>query len=490
MHPFVPIAATPQARRLAAAGLIGRFREAGVGLAIVLSARDSGYSYAVAGLAAAVYLVACAISRPAHGRRVDRVGAPRALLVPSVANSLALAALAAAAWQRAGELVFLGCAALIGVTLPALSATLRALWPRVTASALDATYAFDTLIYEVSLIASPALVGVIAVQVSVPLALIVLAATGTIGTAAVSLSPAARWAKTGPPATHPGRPLLGPVVIFLVAIEFLIGGAEGSMTVLVPGFASSHRVASASGILVSALSAGSLAGALAYGLIARRTTWPTRLIACTGALTVTLTALPTLARSPVAFALLLAVVGVTLAPTLTTGFIAIKDAAPPQALAEAFTWASFSAAAGSAAAQALAGQLINGPGITTALWEPAGATMLALLATTLTVRLVAKPRPQPTAHSRVVMSRPPRSKSGISITDEPAEELADEAEAGYELTEAKRVGRKSLAGSRGTSPRVNFRMTTELQARAQARAKREGKTVSEIAREALEQYVK
>lgn len=88
------------------------------------------------------------------------------------------------------------------------------------------------------------------------------------------------------------------------------------------------------------------------------------------------------------------------------------------------------------------------------------------------------------------MSKPPRSKTGVPITDELAEQLADEAERGYELTAAKRVGRKSLGGERGTSPRVNFRMTQELQARAQARAEREGKTVSEIAREALEQYVK
>lgn len=88
------------------------------------------------------------------------------------------------------------------------------------------------------------------------------------------------------------------------------------------------------------------------------------------------------------------------------------------------------------------------------------------------------------------MPRLPRSKSGTPITDELAEALADEAEAGYELTPAKRVGRKSLAGDSGASPRVNFRMTAELQARAQARAEREGKTVSEIAREALEQYVK
>jgi hypothetical protein len=84
---------------------------------------------------------------------------------------------------------------------------------------------------------------------------------------------------------------------------------------------------------------------------------------------------------------------------------------------------------------------------------------------------------------------PPASKRGTSITDELAEQLADEAERGYDLDHAHRVGRKSLAGGAGHSPRVNFRMTTDLQARAEARAQREGKTISDIAREALERYV-
>jgi hypothetical protein len=87
------------------------------------------------------------------------------------------------------------------------------------------------------------------------------------------------------------------------------------------------------------------------------------------------------------------------------------------------------------------------------------------------------------------MTKPPRSKTGVEITDQLADKLADEAEVGYDLTDAKRVGRRSLSGNTGASPRVNFRMTAELQARAQARAEREGKTVSEIAREALERYV-
>ena len=88
------------------------------------------------------------------------------------------------------------------------------------------------------------------------------------------------------------------------------------------------------------------------------------------------------------------------------------------------------------------------------------------------------------------MSKLLRAKSGVVITEQVADQLADEAQAGYELTSAKRVGRRSLDGQSGASPRVNFRMTRQLQQRAQARADREGKSVSEIAREALEQYVK
>ena len=83
------------------------------------------------------------------------------------------------------------------------------------------------------------------------------------------------------------------------------------------------------------------------------------------------------------------------------------------------------------------------------------------------------------------MSKLPRPQSGVAITGQLAERLADEAEAGDELSAAKRVGRKSLARSGGASPRVNFRMPAKLQARAE----HEGKTVSQIAREALEQYV-
>jgi hypothetical protein len=91
---------------------------------------------------------------------------------------------------------------------------------------------------------------------------------------------------------------------------------------------------------------------------------------------------------------------------------------------------------------------------------------------------------------RVSRSTAPISKSGVPITDELADQLAREAEEGYDLSRGRRVGRRSLAGGSGQSPRLNFRTTLDLYERAAARARHEGKTVSQIAREALEKFVK
>lgn len=83
---------------------------------------------------------------------------------------------------------------------------------------------------------------------------------------------------------------------------------------------------------------------------------------------------------------------------------------------------------------------------------------------------------------------PPVTKGGTVLTDEEAERLAEEAEAGYDLTQARRVGRPAL-GETKPSPQVTFRAPAELRAKAEERAAREGKTVSQLAREAFEHYL-
>jgi hypothetical protein len=84
-----------------------------------------------------------------------------------------------------------------------------------------------------------------------------------------------------------------------------------------------------------------------------------------------------------------------------------------------------------------------------------------------------------------------KTKSGQPLTKERVEELAREAEQGYDLSKAKREriprGRPSL--DKGVSPRISYRVAHRLYSQAKKRAKAEGRTVSEIAREALERYV-
>lgn len=50
-------------------------------------------------------------------------------------------------------------------------------------------------------------------------------------------------------------------------------------------------------------------------------------------------------------------------------------------------------------------------------------------------------------------------------------------------------GRPSLTGKAAQSPQVTFRLPSELRAKVKARARREGKRVSQVAREALEHYL-
>ena len=84
-----------------------------------------------------------------------------------------------------------------------------------------------------------------------------------------------------------------------------------------------------------------------------------------------------------------------------------------------------------------------------------------------------------------------KSKKGTKLSSAEVERLASEAEAGFDLSKAKRQrvgpGRPSLA--EGESPRISYRVAPSLFDRAKKKAKAEGRTVSEMAREALQRYV-
>lgn len=71
-----------------------------------------------------------------------------------------------------------------------------------------------------------------------------------------------------------------------------------------------------------------------------------------------------------------------------------------------------------------------------------------------------------------------RLRSGRRLTSEVAEELAQDVR--------RAGGRPSLSGGAARSPQIAFRVPAEVRERAAQVAAAEGKTVSQLAREALE----
>ena len=84
---------------------------------------------------------------------------------------------------------------------------------------------------------------------------------------------------------------------------------------------------------------------------------------------------------------------------------------------------------------------------------------------------------------------PYKTRGGDTLSEGDIEQLANEAEAGYDLEDSvgRRLGRPSLG--RGISPRVSVRLSPALYEAARQRASRDGRRVSDVAREAIERYV-
>jgi|SRR6478752_2411527 len=83
------------------------------------------------------------------------------------------------------------------------------------------------------------------------------------------------------------------------------------------------------------------------------------------------------------------------------------------------------------------------------------------------------------------------TRSGMVLTEEIAEQMADEIERNPPdplKLERRYVGRPSL-GAAGHSPRVSFRVPPDLYKAAWARADKEGRSLSDLAREAFNRYM-
>jgi MFS family permease len=218
----------------------------------------------------------------------------------------------------------------------------------------------------VSVVAAPALVAAIIALVSPGAA---VAAAGVLATGA-----ALAFAATGASRRWRGEshetgwlgPLVAPGVRTVFAAVTAFGAAMGVLQVAIPAFTAAGGSAEQGGLLLAALSAGSLVGGLVYG--AR--SWPgrpaTRLALLLAAVAggCALLAVP---DSSAVLAVALVIAGLFVAPTAIVGSALLDVVAPPGTVTEAFAAMIMGIVAGTAAGNALGGALVDGPGYETSV---------------------------------------------------------------------------------------------------------------------------
>ena len=362
------------------ASVVGRVSLGTTGLAVLLLARHTTGSYAVAGAVSASYAVSLALAAPGRARAADRSGPVRVLVVCGVLNAAALCGFVVlAATGSGGVLLCLG-AVVAGLTVPPVGAVMRALWGELASGpALTSAYSLESVVVELCFVLGPLLVAGLT-AVSGP-SLPVLASAALSGTGSLWLAGVPRLREVRP---HEGRPVrrAGPLVSAAVRSLLLtvlwIGAGFGAIEVAVPAFAEQHGSRPGTGgVLLAVWSFGSILGGLAYGARQPRAQ-PHRQLPILVALLTVGTLLPLLAGSIVALGVCLVAYGSTVAPFSTCNSVLLGRSAPAGTTTEAFAWNGSMIFGGAAAGSAVAGLLVEAYGATAGLAVTAGAGLLTL----------------------------------------------------------------------------------------------------------------
>jgi hypothetical protein len=213
-------------------------------------------------------------------------------------------------------------------------------------------------VFEVAVVTAPVLVAGIVAVASPAAAVLVAALLGGGSAVAFSLTPASRRWRGVAHAGGLAGPLAAPGMQTIVAALAAMGAAVGVVQVLVPAYADARDSDTLAGLLLAALSAGSLAGGVVYG--AR--SWPGSLAVRLPLLLLGLGAgFAALALVDAAWllALLLLAGGLLLAPTTVVGSTLLDAVVPHGSVTEAFTVMVMGIVAGTAAGNALGGAVVG-----------------------------------------------------------------------------------------------------------------------------------
>lgn len=415
--PYIEIFRIPRAWRFSVAGILGRLPMATFGLGTVLLISAGTGRYGVAGSVAASGSLGGAVCAPQLARLTDRLGQRRVLVPVALLFALSVAALVAAVQLNAPDWALFLPGILGGATMPQTGPMARARWSALLAGSprLHTAFSIESVADEVCFVVGPAAVTVLATQLH-PAAGVTFAAlfalTGSlwfasqqdteppvqprqagggklaaVAEAAGDLAGDMAGGLTGAawPAARPAGPgrgrlsLAAPTLAVLTPAYLFLGAMFVSIDLATIAFSARSGHKALAGFVLGAYALGSGTGGLWYGSRSwHAPVW--RRMAVTLTMTVagvcTFWAMPNLAVLTV----VIFICGLTIAPTLISGYSLVESTARPGRTTEAMAWLSTGISVGVACGATAAGFILDAFG---PRWGYAFAAVCGVTAATI-----------------------------------------------------------------------------------------------------------
>ncbi|QCB92399.1 MFS transporter [Cellulomonas shaoxiangyii] len=400
LQPYRDVLARPGALAFSSAGVVARMPMSMVGIGIVLMVEALYGSYGLAGRVSAVFVVAQAACSPQIARFVDRYGQARVMRPAVLVSAAGIVLLVLAATQRAHPVWLYAAAVLAGSTIGSFGALVRARWthalgedPRGVHTAFSLESALDELVFVIG----PVLATVLATSVAPAAGLVVPVVAMVVGGIWFLAQRPTEPPATGtlPVADRPrGSVLRSPGMVVLVVVFIAMGAIFGATDVSTVAFAEEVGRPGMAGVVLAVFALGSLLSGLLYG--ARHWASPVHRRFAIGVIALAFGVCAFfLAQSLTVLAVVMFVVGFSIAPTLINGNALVQGLVPAGRLTEGLTWVSTALGVGVSVGSSVAGSRIDAAGAHAGFLVVVVAAAAALVAT-----LVALPVLRPRAGSR------------------------------------------------------------------------------------------
>lgn len=370
---FVETLQTPRGKLLLTFGLLARSPLGMRPLAVLLFVEHHSESYLTAGLAMGLMTAAQAITGPIWGRLGDSFGTGKMLLSTTVLHVTTGVAFILGVQNHGPLSQVLILSTTFGLTVAPVGAISRARWSQLLSdrpAVLRSAFALESTVDEAIYIGGP-IIAIALAHTAAPVSAVILSISlSAVGAAALPLSrvvPLTRDQVTSSQVKNKGNPsarLLSMPHFHVVLLGYAgIGLFLGVIDVGVVAATERQGAGQYAGYVLAALGVSSLFSALLLGAAppSMNLRW-LRLISglhIVGVLAFVAIIAP---DSPVMLAILMAIAGLAISPTLVLAASTLRLVSPAERVNESFTWASSVITAAMGAGSALGGWIAEAAG--------------------------------------------------------------------------------------------------------------------------------